>query len=259
MPRNALKPPKWCRAGAPSGGDSETLPRKPWAQRLRGPRTPGLRRPAARGLRKHKEHKAQQRFSENLNARPAEKWRPEEAGANSRSVCLGRESHQGLPPAPAWDSGHTSNLRRGDSGPTSGGVSTPHREGFKSQDRTGGLPEALPLAEDLPSPAQSGGGQGSRAAGGRGIKYVINREGRLILLGQAGVTFLVSSRGPGPWPCSRGGPWPLRSLRQWPPALLRRNPRRGPLRSQSPGLGGRPRLRAPSPCSCSSGAWCAPP
>lgn len=117
-------------------------------------------------------------------------------------------------------------------------MSTPHREGWASSARTGtgGLPEALPLAEDLPSPAKSSGGQ----VLGRGIKYILNRERWLILLGQAGVTFPVSSRGPGPWPCSRGGPWPLRSLRQWPPALLRRNPRRGPCGLKVRGSGASP-------------------
>lgn len=57
----------------------------------------------------------------------------------------------------------------------------------------GGLPEARPLPEDLPGPVKSSGGQDCRAAGGRGIKYVINREGWLILLRQAGSPSSVRS------------------------------------------------------------------
>lgn len=73
------------------------------------------RRPAVRGLGKHKEHKAQQRFSENLNTRPAEERRLGGGGSQQQKRVPG----EGVPPGPAFRprlglyvTGHTSNLRR---------------------------------------------------------------------------------------------------------------------------------------------------
>lgn len=70
---------------------------------------------------------------------------------------------------------------------------------------TEGLPEVRP-----PTPGRL---TQSREVGRSGIKYVINREAvGLILCRQAGVTFFLSGRGPGPQSCSQRCHWPLRSL-----------------------------------------------
>lgn len=70
---------------------------------------------------------------------------------------------------------------------------------------TEGLPEVRPPT--------SGRLTQSREVGRSGIKYVINREAvGLILCRQAGVTFFMSGRGPGPQSCSQRCHWPLRSL-----------------------------------------------
>lgn len=98
---HALKPPKWCRGGGalwwrlrnPSClGPGCSRGQEPQASGRR-PLSPGGQQSG--GLRKHKEHKAQQRFSENLHTAPRRSGGREEWEPQQRRVP-GRESPRGL-------------------------------------------------------------------------------------------------------------------------------------------------------------------